>query len=76
LQKKNVVENEELDSKNIGIQGEIASRSLISAIIFFDEERFLEEAIESVFAQTYDNWELLLVDDESTDDSTTIARNG
>ena len=64
MQKKNVVENEELPSKNMGIQGEITRRPLISAIIiFFNEERFLEEAIESVFAQTYDNWELLLVDD-------------
>ncbi len=33
----------------------------------------MQEAIESVFAQTYDNWELLLVDDGSTDGSTRIA---
>jgi glycosyltransferase involved in cell wall biosynthesis len=43
-------------------------------IIFFNEERFLSEAIESVFAQSYSNWELLLVDDGSTDASTRIAR--
>jgi len=43
-------------------------------MIFFNAEKFIEEAIESVFAQTYDNWELLLVDDGSTDDSTQIAR--
>src|SRR5215831_18684412 len=42
-------------------------------IIFFNAERFLDEAIESVFGQTYDAWELLLVDDGSTDGSTTIA---
>jgi len=48
---------------------------LISVIIIFlNEERFIGEAIESVFAQTYDNWELLLVDDGSTDGSTKIAR--
>ena len=50
------------------------SRPLISSvIIFLDAEKFVEEAIESVFAQTYGNWELLLVDDGSTDDSTRIA---
>jgi glycosyltransferase involved in cell wall biosynthesis len=74
IAEKNVVENEELTSENMGIQGEITRRPLVSAIIiFFNEELFLEEAIESVFAQTYDNWELLLVDDGSTDGSTEIA---
>jgi glycosyltransferase involved in cell wall biosynthesis/SAM-dependent methyltransferase len=43
-------------------------------IIFLDAERFIREAIESVFAQTYEAWELLLVDDGSTDGSTEIAR--
>jgi len=43
-------------------------------IIFLNEERFLRDAVESIFAQTYDAWELLLVDDGSTDRSTEIAR--
>lgn len=48
---------------------------LISAvIIFFNEAQFLQEAIESVLAQTYDRWELLLVDDGSTDSSASIAK--
>jgi glycosyltransferase involved in cell wall biosynthesis len=42
-------------------------------IIFLNEERFLQEAIDSVFAQTFNDWELLLVDDGSTDNSTNIA---
>ena len=48
---------------------------LVTAVmIFFDAERFIEQAIESVFVQTWRNWELLLVDDGSTDGSTAIAR--
>ncbi|MEL7158650.1 MAG: glycosyltransferase family A protein [Actinomycetota bacterium] len=43
-------------------------------IIFLDEERFLAQAVDSVLAQTVDDWELLLVDDGSTDASTAIAR--
>jgi glycosyltransferase involved in cell wall biosynthesis len=49
-------------------------KPLVSTIMtFFNEEKFLAEAIESVFAQTYKNWELLLVDDGSTDGSSKIA---
>jgi glycosyltransferase involved in cell wall biosynthesis len=40
----------------------------------FNAERFLDEAIQSVIAQTWQNWELLLVDDGCTDASGTIAR--
>lgn len=47
---------------------------LVSAVmIFLDGERFLAEAVESVLAQTYPHWELLLVDDGSTDGSSAIA---
>lgn len=42
-------------------------------VIFLNTERFIREAIESVFAHAYNNWELLLVDDGSTDGSTQIA---
>ncbi|MCH9728904.1 MAG: glycosyltransferase, partial [Actinomycetia bacterium] len=43
-------------------------------LIFLNEERFLEEAVCSVRNQTLADWELILVDDGSTDESTQIAR--
>jgi glycosyltransferase involved in cell wall biosynthesis len=54
-----------------------ASRAdgLVSVItIFLDEERFLAEAVESVRAQSRSDWELILVDDGSTDRSSDMAR--
>jgi O-antigen biosynthesis protein len=46
-----------------------ASRPLISVImpVFNTPVQRLQEAVESVLAQAYDNWELRLVDDGSTD---------
>lgn len=50
-------------------------RVMVSVVmIFFDAETFIEEGIRSVFAQTYDNWELLLIDDGSGDNSSHIAK--
>ncbi|NNE94548.1 MAG: glycosyltransferase family 2 protein [Acidimicrobiales bacterium] len=43
-------------------------------VIFLNEERFLGEAIDSVRTQTFTDWELILVDDGSTDGSAAIAR--
>jgi glycosyltransferase involved in cell wall biosynthesis len=47
----------------------------VSVIVpFFNAERFLSESIASVLSQTFPGWELLLVDDGSTDGGTAIAR--
>lgn len=47
----------------------------VSVIIpFFNEEEFFEETIQSVLNQDYENWELLLIDDGSTNKSTDIAK--
>lgn len=49
---------------------------LISVIMpFLNLESFIAESIESVLSQTYDHWELLLIDDGSTDGSTAIAKD-
>lgn len=43
--------------------------------IFFNEERYLREAVDSVVAQDFSDFELLLVDDGSTDSSAAIAKD-
>ncbi len=54
----------------------MASKPQVSVIIIFcDAQKFLREAIASVFAQTYENWELILVDDGSTDDSSALGKS-
>lgn len=53
----------------------MSDQGLVSVItIFLNAEAYLEEAIASIFAQSYPAWELLLVDDGSTDGSMAIAR--
>lgn len=48
--------------------------SLISIIIpVYNTEKYLDRCIQSVLAQTYTNWELLLIDDGSTDSSWAIC---
>ncbi|MEP7252138.1 MAG: glycosyltransferase family A protein [Ginsengibacter sp.] len=62
----------EVDKK---LEAAISYEPLVSTVIcFYDEENFLEEAIKSVLKQSYTNWELLLVDDGSSDRSSQIAQ--
>ena len=43
---------------------------MISVIVpVYNVRPFLTEAIESVIAQSYTDWEMILVDDGSTDDA-------
>lgn len=46
---------------------------LVSVIVgVFNKERFVGECLRSVFAQTYSDWELIVVDDASTDGSLSV----
>jgi len=47
--------------------------SVITCI--YNVEKYLAEAVESVLSQTYPHWELLLIDDGSTDGSTSLAKH-
>ena len=40
----------------------------------YNTAQFLPQLIESVLNQSYDNWELLLIDDASTDNSLKICK--
>ena len=49
---------------------------LVSVIVpFWNVKDFIAEAIDSVLVQTFQGWELILVDDGSNDGSTQIARS-
>ncbi|HUP35371.1 MAG TPA: glycosyltransferase family 2 protein [Candidatus Limnocylindria bacterium] len=48
--------------------------SVTIGLPFLNARRFLADAVRSVFAQTHDDWELLLIDDGSADGSIDVVR--
>jgi glycosyltransferase involved in cell wall biosynthesis len=56
-----------IENKQINV---IKESKLISILMsLYNTEDYVEEAIKSVINQTYKNWELLIIDDNSTDNS-------
>ena len=50
--------------------------SLVSIITpSYNSKRFIKETINSVLMQTYQNWEMIIVDDKSQDDSVEYIKN-
>ena len=50
-------------------------KELVSIITpAYNSKKFIEDAIESVIAQSYQNWEMIIVDDASTDESIEIIQ--
>ena len=49
---------------------------MISIIVpIYNAEKYLEDCIRSVLCQDFEDWELILIDDGSTDDSLLLANN-
>ena len=52
------------------------NKKLVSIIMnCFNGEKYLSEALKSIIDQTYQNWELIFLDNNSTDKSREIFEN-
>jgi teichuronic acid biosynthesis glycosyltransferase TuaG len=61
---------------NYNINGPDSMNDLISVIMpAYNTEKFISESIESVLSQSYQNWELIIVDDGSTDSTAEIIKS-
>lgn len=52
----------------------IEDKKVSIILCFYNEERYLQEAIDSVLEQTYHNFELIIINDGSTDGSDAIIK--
>ena len=60
----------------IEVPSAMTHKPLVSIIMnCYNSERFLKEAIDSVYAQTYENWEIIFWDNASEDNSAEIAKS-
>lgn len=52
------------------------NKPLVSVLMTaYNREKYIKQAVESVLVQTYNNWELIILDDCSKDKTYTIAKN-
>ena len=66
----------ELKRKSPLLEGVLDDQPFVSVIMnCLDGEKYLSEAIASVYAQTYQNWELIFWDNASTDKTPVIAQS-
>lgn len=60
------------------IKGELSNNKtvLVSVLLpVFNGEKYIAEAVDSILCQTFHNFELLIIDDGSTDNTLTILKN-
>lgn len=68
------MEYEELDNK-MNKEKSTFTPGLVSIVMpCYNGEQFIKETIESVIEQTYEKWELLVIDDGSKDNSRTLLK--
>lgn len=63
-----------MENRNGSLQGDAAKTPAISIILpFYNSEKTLERALNSISSQSFTNFECILIDNNSTDESTKIA---
>ena len=68
--------NTVLERTNVSEENAASDFGLVSIVMpNYNSEKYIEATINSVLNQTYQNWELILVDDCSTDNSLEIVRS-